>query len=149
MYISGQRGMMYQVAVYVVSKRFHSKQALQWAPAFKKYPVKKARLDLSEKKRSSVWERQLELGNKIRISHIRNRRFRLPLKSYSTDEGATVGAWVLLEAGGQGGWGRWDGRWLPMFATRSFQLRGGEFFRVYPRCVMLQCTTAVLCTMCM
>ena len=28
---------------------------------------------------------------------------KLPLESYSTDEGATVGAWVLLEAGEQGG----------------------------------------------
>ena len=28
---------------------------------------------------------------------------KLKLESYSTDEGATVGAWVLLEAGEQGG----------------------------------------------
>ena len=27
----------------------------------------------------------------------------MPSESYSTDEGATVGAWVLLEAGKQGG----------------------------------------------
>ena len=39
----------------------------------------------------------------MRNIHIRKSTFRLPLASYSTDEGATVGAWVLLEAGEQGG----------------------------------------------
>ena len=38
----------------------------QWAPALKKDPVKKVRLDLSEKIRNSVEERQRKLGNKIR-----------------------------------------------------------------------------------
>ena len=55
--------------------------------------------------RNSVEERQLKLliGNTKRNSHTRKSRFRLPLESYSTDEGATVGAWVLLEAGKEGG----------------------------------------------
>ena len=56
--------------------------------------------------RNSVEERQLKLliGNTKRNSHTRKSRFRLPLESYSTDEGATaVGAWVLLEAGEQEG----------------------------------------------
>ena len=54
--------------------------------------------------RNSVEERQLKLliGNTKRNSHTRKSRFRLPLESYSTDEGATAGAWVLLEAGEQG-----------------------------------------------
>ena len=73
--------------------------SVQWAPAFKTDPVKKLRLDLSEKIRNSVEERQLKIGNKIINSHIRKSRFQLPMESYSTDEGATAGAWVLLEAG--------------------------------------------------
>ena len=48
-------------------------------------------------------ERQLKLGNKTRNSHLRKIRFRLPLESCRTDEGATVGAWVLVKAGEQGG----------------------------------------------
>ena len=75
----------------------------QWAPASKKDPVKKVRLDLSGKIRNSAEERQLKTRQQDKKQSYKKEPLWMPNQSKKTDEGATVGAWVVLEAGEHGG----------------------------------------------